>query len=122
LALKQIGGSRRYGLFFIDGHFDFYQPEASPTGEVADMELAIVSGRGPDVLTNSGGLKPLVRDEDIVLFGCRNEEQAAIYRSQTNMHVFDFEQVRKSGVSRAASLAIEKLMKDDLLVQSVIPE
>jgi len=48
---------------------DFYQPEASPTGEVADMELAIVFGRGPD-----GGLKPLVRDEDIVLFGCRDEE------------------------------------------------
>jgi arginase len=61
LALKQIGGSRRYDLFFIDGHFDFYQPEASSTGEVADMELAIVSGRGPDVLTNIGGLKPLVR-------------------------------------------------------------
>ena len=119
LALKQIRGSRRYGLFFIDGHFDFYQPEASPTGEVADMELAIVSGRGPDVLTNIGGLKPLVRDEDIVLFGCRDEEQVAIYGSQsvheTNMHVFDLEQVRKSGVSRAASLAIEKLMKDDLL-------
>jgi hypothetical protein len=38
-------------------------------GEVADMELAIVFGRGPD-----GGLKPLVRDEDIVIFGCRDEE------------------------------------------------
>jgi len=25
---------------------DFHQPEASPAGEVADMELAIVSGRG----------------------------------------------------------------------------
>ena len=72
---------------------DFHQPEASPAGEVADMELAIVSGRGPDVLTNIGGLKPLVRDEDIVLFGCRDEEQAKIYGSQsvheTNMHVFD---------------------------------
>jgi arginase len=41
---------------FIDGHSDFYQPEASPTGEVADMELAIVCGRGPDILTNIGGL------------------------------------------------------------------
>jgi arginase len=38
----------RYALFFIDGHADFYQPEASATGEVADMDLAIVSGRGPD--------------------------------------------------------------------------
>src|SRR5215469_11890764 len=119
LALKRMGSSSRYGLFFIDGHSDFYQPEASPTGEVADMELAIVSGRGPDILTNIGGLKPLVRDEDTVVFGCRDGEQAASYGSQsvreTNMHVFDFEQVRKLGVSRAASLAIEKLKKDDLL-------
>lgn len=119
LALKRIGGSSRYGLFFIDGHSDFYQPEASPTGEVADMELAIVSGRGPDILTNIGGLKPLVRDEDIVVFGCRDEEQATSYGSQsvheTNMHIFDLQQVRKSGITRAASLAIEKLMKDDLV-------
>lgn len=68
------------------------------------MELAIVSGRGPDVLTNIGGLKPLVRDEDIVLFGCRDEEQAASYGSQsvheTNMHVLDLEQVRKLGIIR----------------------
>jgi hypothetical protein len=28
----------RYGLFFIDGHADFYQPQASTTGEVADMD------------------------------------------------------------------------------------
>ena len=115
LALKRIGGSSRYGLFFIDGHSDFYQPEASPTGEVADMELAIVSGRGPDILTNIDGLKPLVRDEDIVVFGCRDGEQAASYGSQnvhdTKIHVFDLGQVRKSGISRAASLAIEKLMR-----------
>ena len=59
--------------WFIDGHSDFYQPEASPTGEVADTELAIVY----TILTNIGGFKPLVRDEDIVVFGCRDEEQAA---------------------------------------------
>jgi arginase len=119
LALKRISVSRRYGLFFIDGHSDFYQPEVSTTGEVADMELAIVSGRGPDILTNIGGLKPLVIDEDIVVFGCRDEEQASSYGSQsvheTKMHVFDLEQVRKLGITRAASLAIEKLMKDDLV-------
>jgi arginase len=36
------------------------------------MDLAIVSGRGPDILTNIDGLKPYVRDEDIVLFGYRD--------------------------------------------------
>ena len=52
LALRRAG---RYGLFFIDGHSDFYQPEAEPNGEVASMDLAIVSGRGPAVLTDIDG-------------------------------------------------------------------
>jgi arginase len=34
---------------------------------------------------------------------------------ETNLHVFDLKQVRKSGITRAASLAIQKLMKDDLV-------
>ena len=79
LSLRRSG---RYGLFFIDGHADFYQPQASTTGEVADMDLAIVSGRGPDILTNIDNLKPLVRDEDVVVFGYRDAEQSAGYGSQ----------------------------------------
>ena len=117
LALRRLG---RYGLFFIDGHADFYQPEASPTGEVADMDLAIVSGRGPNVLTNIDGLKPLVRDQDIVVFGYRDAEQAASYGSQdvrdTNMHVFDLPSVRKfDTISAAASQAVDILANNELL-------
>ncbi|MGH9950453.1 MAG: hypothetical protein ACRD5J_02415, partial [Nitrososphaeraceae archaeon] len=58
------------------------QPQASPVAEVADMDLAIVSGRGPDILANIDGLKPLVQDEDIVVFGYRDAEQSASYGSQ----------------------------------------
>ncbi len=36
-ALKKKG---RYGLVFVDAHADFYEPEKSTTGEVADMDLA----------------------------------------------------------------------------------
>jgi len=115
LALRRLG---RYGLFFIDGHVDFYQPEASPTGEVADMDLAIVSGRGPHILTSIDYLKPLVRDEDIVLFGNRDNEQARNYGSQdvseTNIHIFDFEKIQKMGITTAATQAIGKLMKSEL--------
>ena len=56
LALRRIG---RYGLVFIDGHANFYQPEVGPNGEVASMDLAIVSSRCPAVLTDIDGLKPL---------------------------------------------------------------
>ena len=115
LALRRIG---RYGLFFIDGHSDFYQPEASPTGEVADMDLAIVSGRGPDILTNINGLKPLVREEDVVVFGYRDAEQAASYGSQdvldTNMHVFHLSRVKELKITAAATLAVKQLLNNEL--------
>jgi len=115
LALRRVG---RYGLFFIDGHADFYQPDASLTGEVADMELAIASGRGPDVLANIDGLKPLVKDEDIILFGYRDTEQAVSYGCQdvrnTKMHIFDFAYVNKSGIMGTALQAIKLLLKDRL--------
>ena len=115
LALRRLG---RYGLFFLDGHADFYQPEASPTGEAADMDLAIVSGRGPDILANVDGLGPLARDDDIVVFGCRDAEQAAKYGSQdvknTNMHVFDLEHIRSLGAKEAAKLAVKQLIKKEV--------
>lgn len=133
LALRRIG---KYGLFFIDGHADFYQPEASPTGQVADIDLAIVSGRGPEVLTDIDGLKPLVADELVVVFGYRDIEEAAGYGSQnvldTNMHVFGLSQVKELKIEKAASLALEKLMKNrmdgfwihldaDVLNDSIMP-
>ena len=115
LALRRLG---KYGLFFIDGHADFYQPEASTTGEVADMDLAIVSGRGPDVLTNIEGLKPLVQDKNIVLFGYRDAKEAAGYGSrdvrESGIYVLDFEEVRKLGVVKAASNALDKLLHEEL--------
>jgi arginase len=116
LALRRLG---TYGLFFIDGHADFYQPQVSPTGEVADMDLAIVSGRGPNILTNIEGLKPLVRDPDIIVFGYRDAEQAASYGSpdvrDTNMHVYDLPYVRKfDTIAAAACQAVDVLENNEL--------
>jgi arginase len=117
-SLLSLRYSGRYGLFFIDGHADFYQPQASPSGEVADMELAIVSGRGPDELTNIDNLKPLVRDEDVVVFGYRDAEQSASYGSQdvkeTNMHIFDLLKIKELNISAAASQAVARLLKNEL--------
>src|SRR5829696_8604172 len=121
LALRQMrssSGSGRYGLFFIDGHADFYQPEASLTGEVADMNLAIVSGRGPGILTNIDNLKPLVRDEDIILFGYRDREQAGSFGSQdiryTSINSFDLAYVKQRGIRTTVSEAIKNILNDEL--------
>jgi arginase len=51
LALRRRG---RYGLLFLDGHADFYQPDAT-NGEAASMDLAFATGHGPELLTNLEG-------------------------------------------------------------------
>ena len=74
LTLRRRG---RYGLLFIDGHADFYQPEAEPNGEAASMDLALATGRGPEIISNLDGHGRLVFDEDVVQFGRRDAEEAA---------------------------------------------
>ncbi len=114
LGLRRRG---RYGLLFLDGHADFYQPEASLTGEAADMDLALVSGRGPAIVTDLDGGRPYVRDEDIVLFGHRDAAMALKYGSQdvreTDITVLDLQTVRKAGVSAAAAAAVRQLAGSD---------
>ena len=72
----------RVGLLFVDGHTDLYQPEANINGEAASSDLALATGRGPDILTMFEGYRPLVRDADVVVLGFRDAEEAASYGSQ----------------------------------------
>lgn len=106
-GLKTLGA---YGLVFLDAHADFYEPEKSPTGEVADMDLAIVTGRGPEKLTNIAGLKPYVLDEHVVQVGQRDAADAAQYGSQdireTPIRVYDFAEIEKSGIETVTSAVI----------------
>jgi arginase len=115
LALRRLG---KYGLFFMDGHADFYQPEAEPSGEVASMELAIVSGRGPSVLTDIDGLKPLVSDEAIIAFGYRDTQEQKEEGSQdiraTGIHAFELQQIQALGAATAAQEAIQRLQNNQL--------
>jgi arginase len=116
LALNRRG---RYGLVFMDGHADFYQPEASPTGEVADMELAIVSGRGPEILTNIEGRRPLVQDQDIAVLGFRDVHEYTADKSEdvrdTRMCALDLWHIRKMGVHNAAQTALYNVLSENVL-------
>jgi arginase len=110
LALRRRG---RFGLFFLDGHADFYSPASEPNGEVASMELAVVTGREPAALADLEGRRPLVREEDVVVFGVRDAESAAAYGSpdvrRTAMHVFDLTEVRRLGAAVAARQGLAAL-------------
>jgi len=97
-ALKSRG---IYGLFFLDAHADFYEPEKSTTGEAADMDLAIVTGRGPDILTNIDDVKPYVYDENVIHFGQRDMDETRKFGSQeirsTKIKCFDLARLHQSG-------------------------
>jgi arginase len=115
LALRRRG---RHGLLFIDGHADFYQPEAEPNGEAASMDLALATGRGPGVVTELDGRSPLVWEEDVVQFARRDADEAAEAGSQriedTRIRVIDLEEVRERGVERSAYEAVERLLRPEL--------
>lgn len=109
LALKRRG---RFGLLFIDGHADFYQPEANPNGEAASMELAFATGHGPALLANIEERSPLVRSADTVAFGFRDADEQRRYGSQplpADMLALDLATVRRMGLEKAADAALERL-------------
>jgi arginase len=105
----------RHGLLFLDGHTDFYQPSAEPAGEVASMELALATGRGPRVLADLEGRGPLVRDEDVVALGFRDAEEAAAYGMQPlppGLHALELDTVRALGSAESARRAVRLLTGD----------
>lgn len=114
LALKRRG---RYGLLFIDGHADFYQPEAEPNGEAASMDLALATGHGPRLLTDLEGRGPLVREADAFAYGFRDGAEQVEHGSQPlppKLRAFDLTAVRRMGAASAASAAVEHLTRDGL--------
>lgn len=114
LALRRRG---RFGLLFIDGHTDYYQPEANVNGEAASSDLALVTGHGPAVMTELEGFRPLVAAGDVVAFGRRDGEEAARFGSEEpppELAVFDLTHVRRVTAARAIAEALRRLVRDDL--------
>lgn len=114
LALKRRG---RYGLLFIDGNADFFQPEAEPNGEGASMDLAFATGHGPSRLTNIEGRDPLVQAEDVVAFAYRDHQDQKEFGSQPLPHelkTLDLPAVREKGIEAATREAVDHLLRPEL--------
>ena len=113
LALRRRG---RYGVLYIDGDADFYQPEASPLrGAASASDLAFATGRGPDVVCDLEGRRPLVRDGDVTVFACRDaadRERRGCQPLPRDMLVLDRDHVRRVGAATAAAQAVAFLTRD----------
>jgi arginase len=112
LALKRRG---RYGLLYIDGDADFYQPEVNPlSGAASASDLAFATGRGPDLLAGIEGRGPLVRDDDVAVFACRDaadRERRGCQPLPADLLVVDRDQVRRLGAGSAAREAVKFLTR-----------
>jgi len=73
LSLGVIAGLLRHhtrlGLLYFDGDVDLNTPETTASGIFDGMVLAHVLGRGAPQLAEIGPRRPLLPEEDIVLFG-----------------------------------------------------
>lgn len=118
LALRRRG---RYGLIFLDGHSDFWTPEEDAHGEAASMDLALVTGRGPSVVTNLEGKRPLVQVEDVIAVGMRDNEFDLDYLRQngglsipSELEMITLADIRQSGFESAMAKVAKFLARDEL--------
>ena len=70
--MRRLG---RYALVHLDGHNDFGHEGNSGRAyaSIAGADLAVVTGRGPETLTNLSSLKPYFRDEDVIQLGEKSD-------------------------------------------------
>lgn len=108
LALRRCG---RYGLLSIDGHTDLLTPEHSDTGGVAGMDLAVVTGVGPDELTDIEARKPYIQPDDVVVFGYRwpAPDEVSMAMPPEAMGAMPLHAVREQSVTASMYAAMARL-------------
>ena len=110
IALKRRGRTK---LFFVDGHSDFFVPEQSGTGGAAGMDLALVAGFGPELLSDIEGLKPYVALGDIAMLADRAVGAKPSPRiptaARSGMNYRSLAQLRRDGAAATARSSLDAI-------------
>jgi arginase len=112
LGLRRRG---RYGLLYIDGHADYWQPERNTIdGAASASDLAFATGRGPAVLTELEGRAPVVEPRDVVVFANRDRTERSEGGCQPlpeEMGIIGRDRVRSLGVDAAMTEVLSLLQR-----------
>src|SRR5215470_13567497 len=112
LAMRRraVADELPYGLVYIDGHSDFRHPgNAAYVGAAAGEDLALATGRGQLDLTDMDGLRPYLRDTDVVLLGIRPHDDYRLDLQASGITLRAVPQLRAEGAGRTAQWAREQL-------------
>jgi arginase len=110
-GVRDAAGS--VGIANIDGHVDVYDGRTSPTGEGADMPLAVAFGFGPAAWVQVAG-GPSTRPEQSVALGARDPEEAVdiaglLEGELAELLVLSPDDLRAQGLRQAGELTAERL-------------
>jgi len=110
-GMRDAGETPR--LAYVDGHVDVYDGVTSPTGEAADMPVGVALGREPSAWVDAAG-GPSLEPAGVVVLGAREEEEAAdigplLAGELAELRVRSPDELRSSGLSAAASSALQRL-------------
>ncbi|QEU90581.1 arginase family protein [Streptomyces kanamyceticus] len=112
LALRRVG---RYGIAAVDGSADFrHTGNSGGVGAAGGEELAIATGRGQDDLTDIEGLRPYLRDEDVRLFGMRDDDEDRAEFRDLKISNATVGEIRQWGPEVIARAVVETLEVDVL--------
>jgi arginase len=97
----------------VDGHVDVYDGRTSPTGEGADMPLAVAFGFGPERWVQAAG-GPSLEPAGAVVLGARDPEEAVdiaglLEGDLADLLVLSPDDLRAHGLREAGELATERL-------------
>lgn len=107
LALRRLG---RYGLVAVDGSADFrHTGNSDRIGAAGGEELAIATGRGQAGLSDLEGLGPYLRDEDVRLFGMRDEDEDQAELAALKITHATVGRIRQRGAAELAQSTVESL-------------
>lgn len=128
LALRRRG---RYGLAYLDGSIDFrHLGNSDHVGASAGEGTAIVTGRGEPRIADIDGLRPYVREEDLVVLGVRDYDEDLDEVRALGVTVHTTPEIRKVGAATTGAAVAERLstcdgffvhLDADVLDPSVMP-
>jgi arginase len=104
------------GVAYVDGHVDVYDGQSSPTGEAADMPMAVAFGLGPlPWVQAAGGVS--TAPSAVVVLGARDPEEESdieplLAGALSAIEVLGPDELRAAGPDAAGARAAERLGRD----------